>query len=63
MTNYRLISSLTSFSKVSEKVICKAQEQIGFRHSASTYKACYRLTDEILNVLNNRMTVGGIFGI
>jgi hypothetical protein len=46
---------------VSEKVICKELEQIGFRHYASADKACYRLNDEILNVLNNRTTVSGIF--
>jgi hypothetical protein len=36
-------------------------EQFGFRTSSSTEKASYKLTDKILNVLNNRMMVGGIF--
>jgi hypothetical protein len=73
MTNYRPISLLTSFSKVFEKIIYErlsqhieiynilVEQQFGFRPSASTDKASYRLTGEILNVLNNRMMVGGIF--
>jgi hypothetical protein len=32
-----------------------------FRTSSSTDKASYKLIDEILNVFNNRMMVGGIF--
>jgi hypothetical protein len=73
MTNYRLISLLTSFSKVFEKIIYErflkhieinnilVEERFGFRLSASTDKASYRLSKEILNALNNRMLVGGIF--
>jgi hypothetical protein len=38
-----------------------AVEQFGFRSSSSTEKASYRLIDDILNALNNRMMVGGIF--
>jgi hypothetical protein len=72
VANYRPISLLTSFSKVFEKLIYDrllkhigtnnilVDEQFGFRIS-STDKASYKLTDEILNTLNNRMTVGGIF--
>ena len=37
-----------------------AVEQFGFRTS-STEKASYKLNDNILNVLNNGMMVGGIF--
>jgi len=71
--NYRPISLLTSFSKVLEKIIYErllkhietnnilAIEQFGFRTSSSTEKASYKLIDDILNALNNRMTVGGIF--
>jgi hypothetical protein len=33
----------------------------GFRPSASTDKASYRLIEERLNALSNRMMVGGIF--
>ena len=35
--------------------------QFGFRTSSSTEEAFYKPTDDILNVLNNRMMVGGIF--
>jgi hypothetical protein len=38
-----------------------AVEQFGFKTSSSTEKASYKLTDDILNALNNRMMVGGIF--
>ena len=38
-----------------------AVEQFGFRTSASTEKASYKPTDDILNALNNRLIVGGIF--
>jgi hypothetical protein len=37
------------------------EEKFGFRTFSSTDKASYRLIDEILNALNNRMLVGGIF--
>jgi hypothetical protein len=37
------------------------EEQFGFRTSLSTDKAFYKLIDEMLNVFNNRMMVGGIF--
>jgi hypothetical protein len=71
--NYRPISLLTSFSKVLEKIIYDrllkhietnnmlAAEQFGFRTSSSTERASYKLTDDILNALNNRMMVGDIF--
>jgi Notch-like protein len=61
MTNYRPISLLTSFSKVFEKILYErhlqhieinnvlVEEQFGFRPSASTDKASYRLIEEILN--------------
>jgi hypothetical protein len=35
--------------------------QFGFRTSSSTERASYKLIDDILNVFNNRMVVGGIF--
>jgi hypothetical protein len=38
-----------------------AKVHFGFRPSASTYKASYILSVEILNALNNRMMYGGIF--
>jgi hypothetical protein len=37
------------------------EEQFGFRPSASTDMASYRVIEEVLNALNNRMMVGGIF--
>jgi len=36
-------------------------EQFGFRVSSSTEKASYKLIDDVLNALNNKLTVGGIF--
>jgi hypothetical protein len=38
-----------------------ATEQYGFRPGASTEKATFQLTEEILKSLNNRMMAGGIF--
>ena len=73
ISNYRLISLLTSFSKIFEKVIYKrlshhinnnqilASAQFGFRHKSSTDLASYTLTQEILTALNNKIKVGGIF--
>jgi len=73
MANYRPISLLISFSKVFERLICNRllnhiqtnnilrAEQFGFRVSSSTKKASYELIDHILNALNNKLMVGGIF--
>jgi len=73
IANYRPISLLTSFSKVFEKLIYDRllnhiqtnnilhAKQFGFRVSLSTDKASYKLIDDILNVLNNKLMVGGIF--
>jgi hypothetical protein len=36
-------------------------EQFGFRTYSSTEKVWYKLIDDILNTLTNRMMVGGIF--
>jgi hypothetical protein len=38
-----------------------AIEKYGFRLGASTEKAAFQLTEEILKSLNNRMMAGGIF--
>jgi hypothetical protein len=73
IANCRPISLLTSFSSVFEKIIYDrllkhietnnilVAEQFGFRTSSSTEEASYKLIDDILNALNNRVTVGGIF--
>jgi hypothetical protein len=72
MANYRPISLLTSFSKVFEKIIYErllqhvnvnilVEEQFGFRPATSTNKTSYRLRNEILNAINERKVVGGIF--
>jgi hypothetical protein len=37
------------------------EEQFGFRSATSTDKASYRLINEILNAMNDRKVVGGIF--
>jgi hypothetical protein len=64
MANYRLISLLTSFSKVLEQIIYErllqhinvnnilVEEQFGFRPAISTDKASYQLISEILNAMN-----------
>jgi hypothetical protein len=56
-----------------EKIICErllqhvninnilVEEQFGFRPATSTDKAFYRLINEMLNVMNERKVVGGIF--
>jgi hypothetical protein len=73
MTNYRPISLLTSFSKVFKTIIYVrtldhlnryniiSTEQYGFRKGLKTDNAVYKLTTEILNAMNNKQTVGGIF--
>ena len=73
VANYRSISLLTSFSKLLERLeydrllkhittnnILRA-EKFGFRISSSTEKASYKLIDDILNALNNKLMVRGIF--
>jgi len=73
LSNYRPISLLTSFSKIFEKVIYNrlyehvtrhkvlTKEQYGFRSNYSTENAIFHLTNNILNALENRQLVGGIF--
>jgi exonuclease III len=71
--NYRPISLLTSFSKIFEKVIyirlnnhvinnnIFSVDQYGFRSNSSTEKASFKLINDILQALNNKSYVGGIF--
>ena len=73
INNYRPISILTSFSKIFKKVMQKrllnhltehnilVKEQYGFRINLKADNATYHLTNEILNGLNNNMSVGAIF--
>ena len=73
VSNCRPISLLTSFSKILEKVIqtrlldhlCKniiiSKEQYGFQRGFTTENAVYKLINEVLNALNNKQIVGGIF--
>ena len=73
VSNYRPISLLTSFSKIFETVMQKrilkhltkynilSTEQYGFRVGLRTDNATYKLTTEILNAMNNKLQIGGIF--
>jgi hypothetical protein len=73
LPNYRLISLLTSFSKIFEKIIYKklanhasahnilSKAQYGFRTNMSTDNAIYQLMNNILKVLDNNQPVGEIF--
>jgi len=73
MSNYRPLSLLTSFSKIFEMVMQTRilkhltkynilhNEQYGFRIGLKTDNAIYELTVEILNAMNNKQIVGGIF--
>jgi len=72
-TNYRPISMLTAFSKVLEKVLYNRlldylnsnnllnSQQFRFRKRLSTDDAIFKLTQEILNALNNKVMMGSIF--
>jgi hypothetical protein len=73
ITNYRPISLLTTFSKALEKVMNNrlshhmhtnnilVPEQSGFRKGVSTEDAVFKLTDNVLRSINQKMHVGGIF--
>jgi hypothetical protein len=73
MSNYRPLSQLTAFSKVFEKVIFArlylhlnnrnilVNEKSGFRAKSSTIQATFNLINEILEALNSKKLVGGIF--
>jgi hypothetical protein len=69
----RPISLLTSFSKIFEKIISSrlnqhiydnnilTDEQFGFRHQSPTTEASFILYNDILEALNKKNTVGGVF--
>jgi len=73
VTNCRPTSLLTSFSTVFGKVLYDrlikhiqinsivVEEQFSIRNSSSAHKAAFKLLEEILNALNNKVMVGGIF--
>ena len=73
VSNYRPVSLLTSFSKIFETVMQRrilkhltkynilSTEQYGFRVGFRTDNATYKLTTEILNVMNNKQQLGRIF--
>ena len=73
VSNYRPISLLPAFSKVLERVLCVrmyqhlannsvlADEQFGFRPKSSTMVAAFNLINEVLEALNSKKIVGGIF--
>jgi hypothetical protein len=73
VSNYQPIYLLTTFSKVTEKLLyirlishieannLLIHEQYGFRVHSSTEKAAFSLINNILNVMNNKSHVGAIF--
>jgi hypothetical protein len=72
-SNYRPISLLTAFSKIFEKVIYKRlpdhlnnnavldEHQFGFRSEVSIENASHMLINEILEAMNSKQLVGGLF--
>jgi len=75
VSNYRPVSLLTTFSKIFETVMHRrilkhinsyntlSTEQYGFSLGLRTDNATYKLKTEILNTMNNKLLVGGIFVI
>jgi hypothetical protein len=73
VSNYRPISFLTSFSKITEKIIYKrlychlhnnnilVNEQFGFREKLSTKTATFTLLNNVLSSLDRKNFVGGLF--
>ena len=73
VSNYRPVSLLTPFFKISERVMQRqiikhltnhnilSTYQYGFRLGLKMDNATYKITTEILNVTNNKLIVGGIF--
>jgi len=71
-SNYRTVFLLNFFSKIFEAVMQSRIlrhwteyniliEQYGFRTKLKTHNVTYKLTPEILNAMNNKLIVGGIF--
>jgi len=75
ISNYRPISLLPTFSKISEKAMYSRlnqnlytnnrliPEQYTFRKGMSTEDVAFRLNDSVLKSLNQKLHVGGIFVI
>jgi hypothetical protein len=73
ISNYKPISLLTSFSKVTEKALYNRlteyvnnnkilnSQQYGFRKNLATEDSIFKLTHEILTALNSKKMVGSIF--
>jgi len=73
MSKYRPVSLLTSFSKIFETLMQRrilkhltkynilSTEQYGFRLGLRTDSATYKLATEMLNAMNYKLLVGGIF--
>jgi hypothetical protein len=72
LSNYRPISLLTSFSKILEVIFIRllnhiyvnnilAQEQCVVRNNLSTETASYNLINNVLEAINNKLIVGGVF--
>ena len=73
IAKYRPVSLLTSFSKIFETLMQRRiikhltrynilrNEQYGFRSGLRTDNATYKLTTKILNAMNNKLLVRGIF--
>jgi len=72
-SNYRPISLLTSFSKITEKIIFRrlynylndnnilVGDQYGFREKLSTKTAIHTLLNNVLSSYDGRNLVGGLF--
>ena len=72
-SNYRPITVVNSFAKITEKIVGKRlvsyldrfkilnNKQFGFRKKHSTIHAMINLFDTCIESLENRLTVGGIF--
>ena len=72
-SNYRPISPVPAFSKIFEKVIYKRlsdhlnnnaildKHQFGFQSEVSTENASHMLLNEILEAMNSKQMVGGLF--
>jgi len=70
--NYRLISVLSVFSKILEKIMChrliflkkfniSAGEHVGFRDNKCTETACHTFIENIRQLLDTNLHVVGIF--